>query len=80
MKTITKIDAVALATGIQALLLDMIKQKGIEPLEATYPVNEFERIIMEEKQVNKKEAERVTERVLGTGIIRWDIYNNSFIL
>ena len=79
MKTITKIDSVKLASGIQAILLDMAK--GKEPdFEPSYPVAESERLICESKGVSKKEAERVTEEVINTGIIRWKIFGNNFVL
>lgn len=80
MKQITKIDAVPLATGIQKILLDMIKEKNIDPNDAKYPIKEFERLIVQDKGVSKKEAERVTEAVINTRILRWEIFGNNFIL
>lgn len=76
MKTIVKIDAVKLAIGIQAILLDMVK----EGKTAQYPVAEFERLIVKQKQVSKADAEKVTERIIGTGIIRWELGANCFVL
>ena len=76
MKTLTKVDAIKLATGIQQILLDMAKA-GIEP---SYPIDNFEHNIVERKQVTRKEAGRVTELVINTGIIRWDLGSNAFVL
>lgn len=76
MKKLTKIDAVRLATGIQSILLDMYKKHG----SAQYPIAEFERLIMESKQVDKESAELVTEKVINTGIIRWSLTDNCFVL
>lgn len=76
MKRVVKIEADKLATGIRDILLDM-KRAGKEP---SYPVKEFERLIMESKGVSKKEAEKVTEAVINTGIIQWEIYGNNFII
>lgn len=76
MKTLTKVDAVPLAIGIQKILLDMAK-KGNDP---KYPVEYFEQMIMDRKQVSRKAAELVTEKILGTGIIRFSIYENCFVL
>jgi len=81
MKVISRIDAPKLAMGLQQILLDMdakAKEKGVEFLG--YPVDVFERMIMEDKQVSKDDAERVTEKVLNTGIIRWDLTRNTFVL
>lgn len=81
MKVISRIDAPKLAMGIQQILLDMYakaKEKEVEFLG--YPVDVFERMIMEDKQVSKDDAERVTEKILNTGIIRWDLTNNTFVL
>lgn len=82
MKTITHIDAEKLAIGIQQVLLEMLKKgRADDPdYEASYPVKEFERLIMDEKQVDKKDAELVTERVINTGIVRWEIFGNNFVL
>lgn len=76
MKVITKIDAVKLAQGIQQILLTMIKD-GVDP---RYPIKEFERLIIESKGVSPTEAERVTEKILNTGIIRWELGRNCFVL
>ena len=80
MKTITKIDAVQLAIGLQSILLDMVKSQNLHPSEVKYSVLLFEQMIIDEKDVSKKDAELVTERVLKTGILRWDIMANCFIL
>lgn len=77
MKQITKIDAVKLAIGMQSIILDIAKKEG---REARYPIRLFEEQIVERKGVSKKEAERVTEAVINTGIIRWDLSSNSFVL
>lgn len=74
MNKITKIEAEKLAIGIQKILLDM---KVKDP---SYPVKEFERLIMEEKGVSKKDAEKVTEAVINTGILKWEIFANNFVL
>ena len=76
MKVITKIDAVKLAQGIQQILLTMIKD-GVDP---RYPIKEFERLIIESKGISPTEAERVTEKILNTGIIRWELGRNCFVL
>lgn len=78
MKKLTNINAEKLAIGIQSILLDMRIKKGIK--EPSYPVPEFERLIQEEKEVSKEDAELVTERILNIGIIRWDIIGNNFVL
>ena len=75
-KIITRIDAVPLAIGIQKLLLEMYKKYG----ESAYPIKAFEQMIMNSKNVSIKEAERVTEKVINTGIIRRGINHNAFIL
>ena len=80
MKTITKIDAVQLAIGLQNILLDMAKKQNLHPSDAKYPVLLFEEMIIDQKNVSKKDAELVTERVINTGILRWDIMANCFIL
>jgi hypothetical protein len=76
MRIITKIDANKLATGILDLLIQMKKDTG----EASYPVPLFEKYIIEQHGVPKEEAERVTEAVLSTSIIRWDIIENNFVI
>lgn len=76
MKTITKIDAVPLAIGIQQILLDMVK-KGNDP---RFPVEYFEQIVMNRHDVSKQDAELVTERIINTGIIRWELGANCFVL
>ena len=76
MKTITRIDSTRLACGIQQILLDMMK-KGNDP---RYPVEVFEQMIMDCKGVSREEAEKVTEKILGTGILRWEIGANCFVL
>lgn len=78
MKTITKLDAPKLAMGIQQILLDMCKTK--DPNEVGYPVAEFERLLMDRKELSREDAEYVTEKIIATGIIRWDIYKNLFVL
>jgi len=80
MKTITKIDAVQLAVGLQNILLDMAKKQNLHPSDVKYPVLLFEEMIIDQKNVSKKDAELVTERVINTGILRWDIIANCFIL
>ena len=65
-----------LAIGLQKLLLDM-KRAG-KP--AGYPVAEFERMIAEDKDVSLEEAGTVTVAVVQTGIIKWDLSNNLFVL
>lgn len=76
MKKLTSVNAVQLAIGIQSILLDMVK----EGKEAKYPVREFERLICETKQVSKQDAERVTEKVINTGIIRGQLCPSCFVL
>ena len=76
MKTITKIQALPLAIGIQKIMLDMIHNK----LEGQCPIEQFERLIMESKQVSEFEAKIVTEKVLATGIVRRSSTFNCFVL
>ena len=76
MNQLIKVEATKLAIGLQKILLDMQKEHG----DSYYPVDEFERLIMEQKGVSKKDAELVTERVIATGIIRWEIFSNKFVL
>ena len=78
MKVITKVDAVPLAIGIQKVLLELAKKYELQ--SAKYPVREFERLLMESKGVSKKEAEKVTEKIINTGIIRWEMIGNNFVL
>lgn len=73
---ITKIDAVPLAIGIQQILLDMQK-KGNDP---RFPVNYFEQILMDNHKVSKESAELVTEKIINTGILRWELGENCFVL
>lgn len=77
MKTITKIEATKLAIGMQSILLDIAKEQG---REAKYPIRLFEDQIVERKRVSKKDAEKVTEAIINTGIIRWELGSNSFVL
>ena len=76
-RKITHIDSVRLASGIQSILLDM-KKTGIK--EPRFPVARFEEMIQEQHLVSKAEAERVTEKVINTGILRWELFANNFIL
>lgn len=76
MKKITHINAAQLAIGIQSILLEMYKKQGI----AKYPISEFERLIVAGKGVSTEDAERVTEAVINTGIIRWSLSDNCFAL
>lgn len=78
MKTITQIRPNAIAFGIQRILLDMSKDNPeVEPF---FPIDRFEQMIMESKEVDKKDAEYVTEKVIATGIIRWRLHDNAFVL
>jgi SOS-response transcriptional repressor LexA len=77
MKTITKIEATKLAIGMQSILLDIAKEQG---REAKYPIRLFEEMIVKQKAVSKKDAEKVTEAIINTGIIRWELGSNSFVL
>ena len=81
-KVLTKVDAVPLATGIQAILLDMSKKLAAEGSDESprYPVAEFERLLMESKGISREQAEYVTERIICTGIIRWELGANCFVL
>lgn len=67
-RVITKIDAVNLACGLQQILLDKVK-KGED---AVLPCQYLEQLVMERHGVSKKEAEKVTEAVINTGILRWE--------
>ena len=73
-----QIKAVQLAIGLQKMLLDMKMRDGIS--EPHYPISEFERLIQEEKGVSALEAKLVTDKVINTGIIRWEILGNNFVL
>lgn len=76
MKKLISIDANSLAVGILNLLTEM-KEAGLDPV---YPVSEFEKIIMETKEVSRAEAKKVTEAVISTGVIRWEIFGNKFCI
>jgi hypothetical protein len=77
MKKITHIDAEKLAIGMQKILLDMKKDGIAEP---HFPVERFEEMIQEQHGVSKKDAELVTEKMIGTGIVRWEIFANRIVL
>lgn len=76
MNTITKIDAVPLAIGLQKLLLEMVK----DGKEGKYPCRLFEDLIVTTKGVSREDAERVTEKIINTGILRWEMGANCFVL
>lgn len=76
MKTITQIQPVPLAYGIQQILFDIQKKHGA----AKYPINLFETLIMSAKEVSKQDAHYVTEKVLETGIISTDSTGLYFTL
>lgn len=76
MRKITKIDSVKLACGIQQVLLQMVK----DGKDAKYPIGPFEALIMKQHNVPLAEAEKVTEKVINTGIIRWCLNDNCFVL
>lgn len=77
MKKITKIDSTNLAAGILATITQMMAD-GVETPE--FPIARFEALIVARHGVSKSDAEKVTEEVLNTGIIKWNIHNNSFCL
>lgn len=77
-KRITHINALRLATGLQAVLLQMLKDHPDK--EAKLSVPWFENLICERKGVSLKEAAKVTEAVINTGILRWEIFGNYFVL
>lgn len=77
-KRITHINALRLATGLQAVLLQMLKDHPDK--EAKLSVPWFENLICERKSVSLKEAAKVTEAVINTGILRWEIFGNYFVL
>lgn len=80
-RKITKIEAEKLAIGMLQILTSMYADNKENPEKgAGYPVAEFERLIMESKGVSRSEAERVTDAVINTGIIRWDMSNNLFVI
>lgn len=70
MKKITKIDIDELVTGIITILKDC----------ESYSVKEFERLVCEQKQVSKKEAEKVTDAIISSGKVGWEIFGNNFVL
>lgn len=70
MKTLVKIDSAKLIAG----LIEILKECG------SYPVKDFEKMIVEEKQVSNKEAEKVTEIIINSGKIGWEIFGNNFVL
>lgn len=76
MREITKVKAVSLACGLQQILLDMTK-KG---KDALIPIAWFEDQICQRHGVDRASAELVVERILDTGILRWDMHENAFIL
>lgn len=76
MRKITNVDTEKLAIGIQKILLDM-KAEGKKP---AFPIARFEEMIQEQHGVSKEDAESVTEKVVATGIIRWEIFANNFVL
>lgn len=76
MNKVTRIQAVPLAIGLQQILLSKFKKTE----EAFIPVEYFEQLIIETKKVSREEAAKVTEAVISTGILRWDMSNNNFIL
>lgn len=75
MKTITHIDRTKLAFGLQKILLDLAQ----EGKPARYPIAEFERLITR-RGIPKSEAEKVTEAIIETGILRWELGSNCFVL
>ena len=77
MRTITGIDANQLAIGLQRILLDM-KMSGTDL--PSISIDKFENTIQEEHGVSKRDAEEVTVSIINTGILRWEIFANNFIL
>lgn len=78
MKTITRIDANAIAHGLLEILLDMEKKNPDK--EPSIPVDYVERMVMETKGVDLEEAKKVTEKVISTGILRWSIFENTLVI
>jgi hypothetical protein len=75
-RIVTSIQANHLANGIKNILLDMKRDTG----RSEFPVSMFERYIIEQHGVPKQEAEKVTEAVIATGILGWDIFGNNLVL
>lgn len=80
MNKLISVDVEKLTIGIQKILLDMVKEQGISPGSAKFPVKRFEEMVVEGKGISKKEAESITEKVINMGIIRWEIFGNNFVL
>lgn len=78
MKIITMIQKNNIAFGIQRILMDMLKK--YPDVEPHFPIDRFEQLLMEAKEVSKEDAQMVTQKVVGTGIIRRREEDNAFIL
>ena len=65
MKTLTGVNKIALATGIQQILLDMARRGEIP----AYPIENFEHNVMKRKKLSRGSAQIVTGLILSTGII-----------
>lgn len=74
--TVLHADVLRLTTGIQAALISMA-QDGKEPL---YPISVFESYVVRKFNCKESDAEKLTEKILNTGIIRMSIYDQCFTL
>lgn len=75
-KLMQKINVEELKNEVLALLRNQEKS-GIEP---SISVKKFEADLMTEKKLSKDEAELVTEMIISSGALRWEIFGNNFVL
>lgn len=78
MKIITLIQKNKLAFGLLDILLDIGKENP--DIEPSIPVEYLEQLVMTQHGVSKEEAEKVSEAVISTGIIRWRLHDNCIVI
>ena len=75
-KLMQKINVEELKNEVLTLLRNQEKS-GIEP---SISVKKFEANLMTEKNLSKDETELVTEMIISSGALRWEIFGNNFVL
>lgn len=75
-KLLSKINIDEIKKEILTILWNQEKS-GEEP---RYSVKKFESELIAGSNLSKKEAELVTEMIISSGALRWEIFGNNFVL